>query len=52
MPVSTVYDWRTNRKGPPAHRFGKHAVFALSDVQVWVEQQRELATPETASHQR
>ena len=52
VPVSTIYDWRTNRKGPPAYRFGKHVMFALSDVKAWVEHQRELAVPGTASHER
>ena len=41
VPVSTVYDWRTNGKGPRAYRFGKHLKFAVSDVRIWVEQQRE-----------
>lgn len=41
VPVSTVYDWRTNGRGPAAHRFGKHLKFAVSDVQAWVEQQRD-----------
>nr|WP_300146155.1 helix-turn-helix domain-containing protein [Propionicimonas sp.] len=41
VPVSTVYDWRTRRKGPPAYRFGKHLKFAVADVQAWVEAQRE-----------
>jgi len=41
VPVSTVYDWRTNGKGPAAHRVGKHLKFAVSDVRIWVEQQRE-----------
>ena len=41
VPVSTVYDWRTNGKGPTAYRFGKHLKFAVSDVRIWVEQQRE-----------
>jgi excisionase family DNA binding protein len=41
VPVSTVYDWRTNGRGPTAHRFGKHLKFAVSDVRAWVEQQRD-----------
>lgn len=43
VPVSTIYDWRTNRNGPPAYRFGKHVMFAVSDVKAWVEQQRDPA---------
>ncbi len=41
VPISTVYDWRTNGKGPRAYRSGKHLTFALSDVRIWIEQQRE-----------
>ncbi|GAB3598487.1 hypothetical protein GCM10027408_14620 [Microbacterium tumbae] len=41
VPVSTVYDWRTRGLGPRAYRFGKHLKFAVSDVRIWVEQQRD-----------
>lgn len=41
IPVSTVYDWRVHGKGPTAYRFGKHLKFAVSDVRVWIDQQRE-----------
>ncbi len=40
--VSTVYDWRNPGLGPRAYHFGKHLKFAVSDVRVWVEQQREI----------
>jgi len=42
VPVSTVYDWRARGPGPRAYRFGKHLKFALSDVRIWIEQQRDL----------
>lgn len=41
VPVSTVYDWRTRGKGPAAYRFGKHLKFGVSDVRVWVAEQRD-----------
>ena len=41
VPVTTIYDWRTNGKGPPAHRFGKRLKFAVSDVRAWLAAQRE-----------
>ena len=41
VPVSTVYDWRTNGRGPAAYRVGKHLKFTVSDVRAWVEQQRD-----------
>lgn len=43
--VSTVYDWRTRGVGPRAYRFGKHLKFAVSDVRVWIEQQRDPEPP-------
>ncbi|GAB2517121.1 AlpA family transcriptional regulator [Paramicrobacterium agarici] len=46
VPVSTVYDWRTRGLGPRAYRFGKRLKFAVSDVRIWVEQQRDSPTPE------
>ncbi|MCE0507433.1 helix-turn-helix domain-containing protein [Microbacterium sp. KKR3/1] len=45
VPVSTVYDWRTRGLGPRAYRFGKHLKFGLSDVRIWVEQQRDPESP-------
>ncbi|SEE94782.1 helix-turn-helix domain-containing protein [Jiangella alba] len=41
VPVTTIYDWRTNGKGPPAYRFGKRLKFAVSDVRAWLAAQRE-----------
>jgi len=41
VPVSTVYDWRTRGLGPRAFRFGKHLKSAVSDVRIWIEQQRD-----------
>ena len=48
VPVSTVYDWRTRGLGPRAYRFGKHLKFAVSDVRIWIEQQREPGAPTSA----
>lgn len=45
VPVSTVYDWRTNGKGSRAYRFGKRLKFARTDVRAWVEQQRDPDPP-------
>lgn len=47
IPVSTIYDWRTRGCGPPAYRFGKHLKFAVSDVRLWVKQQRDATPPST-----
>ena len=45
VPVSTVYDWRTRGLGPRAYRYGKHLKFALSDVRISIEQQRDPEPP-------
>jgi hypothetical protein len=34
--------------GPRAYRFGKHLKFALSDVRIWIEQQRDPEPPAPA----
>lgn len=47
VPLSTVYDWRARGLGPRAYRFGKRLKFALSDVQAWMETQRESEPPES-----
>ncbi len=39
--VATVYDWRAHHLGPPAHRLGKRLMFAVPDVQAWLEQRRD-----------
>lgn len=41
VPVATVYDWRSRRLGPPAYRIGKRLMFAVPDVEAWLEQRRD-----------
>ncbi|GAA2012849.1 helix-turn-helix domain-containing protein [Microbacterium ulmi] len=41
VPVSTVYDWRTNSKGPRAYRFGKRIMFGVSDIRAWMDTMSE-----------
>jgi excisionase family DNA binding protein len=41
VPVTTIYDWRVDSKGPPALRFGRQLKFAVGDVQTWLDSQRE-----------
>lgn len=45
VPVTTIYDWRTNGKGPPAYRFGKRIKFAVSDVRAWLAEHRDPKPP-------
>lgn len=41
IPVTTIYDWRVDGKGPRGIRVGRHVKFAVSDVRDWLAQQRE-----------
>ena len=41
VPVTTIYDWRTDGKGPCAIKVGGRVRFAISDVQAWLLRQRE-----------
>ena len=41
VPVSTIYDWRTNGKGPRAYRFGKRIMFGVTDIHAWMDTMRE-----------
>ncbi|QBE50218.1 DNA-binding protein [Leucobacter triazinivorans] len=51
IPISTIYDWRARGLGPRDYRFGEHLKFAVSDVRIWVERQRD-ASPPAASNGR
>ncbi|WP_120004369.1 helix-turn-helix transcriptional regulator [Nesterenkonia muleiensis] len=48
VPVSTIYDWRTNGKGPRAYRFGKRIMFGVTDIHAWMDTMRE-SSPGAAS---
>ena len=41
VPVSTIYDWRTDGKGPCGIRVGGRVRFAVADVRSWLEANRE-----------
>jgi excisionase family DNA binding protein len=41
VPVQTIYDWRLTGRAPRAFKLGKHLRFAVSDVQAWLDAQRE-----------
>ena len=42
VPVTTIYDWRVDGKGPCGIRVGRHVKFIQSDVLAWIEAQREV----------
>lgn len=41
VPVTTIYDWRVDGKGPCGVRVGRHVKFTVSDVLAWTAAQRE-----------
>lgn len=41
--VRTISRWRWERKGPTAHVIGGRIFFKRSDVEAWLEKQREDA---------
>ena len=41
VPVKTIYEWRQSGRGPACIHIGRHLKFALSDVQAWLDEQRE-----------
>ena len=43
VPIQTIYDGRLSGRAPRAHKIGKHLLFALSDVQAWLEEHHEGA---------
>lgn len=43
IPVSTIYDWRTNGKGPRSYHLGKRIMFGITDIRAWMDTMREPA---------
>ncbi len=41
VPLTTIYDWRVDGKGPCGVRVGRHVKFTVSDVLAWIDGQRE-----------
>ena len=41
VPVGTIYRWRYARDGPVGYRVGRHVRYRLSDVEHWLETQRD-----------
>lgn len=39
VPITTLYQWRYNRKGPPSVRIGRHVRYRPTDLFGWVEQE-------------
>ncbi len=49
VPVKTIYEWRQTGRGPVGVRIGRHLKFRLSDVQTWVDGQRDVPPPRSTS---
>lgn len=43
VPAKTLYAWRYRREGPRGFRVGRHLRYRWSDVQLWIEEQLDLA---------
>jgi excisionase family DNA binding protein len=43
LPVRTLYDWRQCGRGPRALHVGRQLRYFVSDVQNWLQEQREAA---------
>jgi excisionase family DNA binding protein len=41
VPVATVYRWRHQRRGPLGYRIGRHVRYRTSDIERWLETQRD-----------
>ena len=49
LPVTTLYQWRYRREGPPGFRVGRHLRYRWSDVQLWIEDRLDEGSPEPVS---
>lgn len=45
VPVTTLYQWRYRREGPPGFRVGRHIRYRWQDVLDWVQHQLRNADP-------
>lgn len=43
VPLETVRRWRKHRQGPRGYRVGKHIRFRESEVEAWLQNQREAS---------
>lgn len=46
VPVRTLYDWRLSGRGPRAVHVGRQLRYFISDVQRWLDSQREQVVGE------
>lgn len=41
VPRKTIIQWRYMRIGPRGYKFGRHVRYRMSDVEKWMETQRD-----------
>ena len=41
VPTATIYQWRHHRRGPAGYRVGRHVRYRPSDIERWLEAQRD-----------
>ena len=41
IPVATIYRWRYQHQGPVGYRIGRHVRYRTSDIEQWLETQRD-----------
>jgi excisionase family DNA binding protein len=41
VPLATLYNWRSEHKGPPAFRVGKYLRYRRQAVEAWLENQAD-----------
>jgi excisionase family DNA binding protein len=44
LPVTTLYQWRCRRQGPPGFRVGRHLRYRWADVEDWIQSQLQDVT--------
>jgi excisionase family DNA binding protein len=41
VPIATIYQWRHHHRGPTGYRIGRHVRYRLSDIERWLDTQRD-----------
>lgn len=42
IPLATLYRWRCRGEGPVGYRVGKHVRYRQSDLEAWLNAQRDV----------
>lgn len=48
IPAGTLRWWRHRNEGPFSFRMGRHIFYRRSDVEAWIEKQREITGTKAA----